>query len=560
LLRGADVLTQILTAVLKRHTDLSDARGYKIDGGAVDETFFGVIYTIDDATKPVFDSLPALRELENLCTCACVHPTQIAQSWLEACAQHATTAPGEPPSRSAVSIIPIGPSAVATSAEAATSSFSSTEIQHGSSVRSKSEQNGPPETQHVSAPQTAGGDDAGVADECSTSGGSLSTESPASNTTRYSRSRKANAPSAAEFERTYAWITATGRERFGDSSASNATARSVFSETLKKVYNAHSITCDARKAELRSDGRLAVDRPPDDWTDPAVWAKANPNLGVSVKKDDLARKCLKAQQLPSAVPNFLTKHLDVWINADSAWMDMRQWDACSDPSLRIEDFAGEECIVAVDIASNIDIAATVRVFRRSIDEAENAGEFGESEPRTHYYAFGRFYVPEEVAEESDNSQYAGWIDDGRLIATDGNVIDQNEIQDDLRADKELYQIREIAYDPFQATKFALELQDDGFTMVEMGATVKNFSAPMKSIEALVRARRFHHDGDPAFAWMISNIVAHVDKKDNVFPNKQTAKNKIDGGVALIMAIGRWETGEPPQGPSVYETQGVEFLS
>jgi phage terminase large subunit-like protein len=344
--------------------------------------------------------------------------------------------------------------------------------------------------------------------------------------------------------------------------------RTYLTQILTAALKRHTELSDARGYKI--DGGAVDDETffgviytiddGDDWTDPAVWAKANPNLGVSVKKDDLARKCLKAQQLPSAVPNFLTKHLDVWINADSAWMDMRQWDACGDQSLRIEDFAGEECIVAVDIASNIDIAATVRVFRRSIDEAKNAGEFGESEPRTHYYAFGRFYVPEEVAEESDNSQYTGWIDDGRLIATDGNVIDQNEIQDDLRADKELYQIREIAYDPFQATKFALELQDDGFTMVEMGATVKNFSAPMKSIEALVRARRFHHDGDPAFAWMISNIVAHVDKKDNVFPNKQTAKNKIDGGVALIMAIGRWETGEPPQGPSVYETQGVEFLS
>jgi phage terminase large subunit-like protein len=96
-------------------------------------------------------------------------------------------------------------------------------------------------------------------------------------------------------------------------------------------------------------------------------------------------------------------------------------------------------------------------------------------------------------------------------------------------------------------------------MVEMGATVKNFSAPMKSIEALVRARRIHHDGDPALAWMISNIVAHVDKKDNVFPNKQPSKNKIDGGVALIMGIGRWEVGEAAPGPSIYETQEVEFL-
>ena len=290
----------------------------------------------------------------------------------------------------------------------------------------------------------------------------------------------------------------------------------------------------------------------DDWTDPRVWAKANPNYGVSVFPDDIARLCRKAQEMPSAQPNFLTKRLNVWVNADSPWMDMRRWEACADPKLSMEDFDGEECFAAVDLASNVDIAAKVYLFRRLIEEPNKAGEL---EPHIHYYAFGRFYLPEDVVEEADNSQYKGWALSGRLILTDGNIIDQNAIQDDLRQVKEDYLIREVAYDPFQATKFATELLEDGIPMVEMGATVKNFSAPMKEVEALVRAGRFHHNGDPVLTWMISNVVAHVDKKDNVFPNKQTVKNKIDGAVALIMAMGRAMHAPAPV-VSVYESRGV----
>jgi phage terminase large subunit-like protein len=291
----------------------------------------------------------------------------------------------------------------------------------------------------------------------------------------------------------------------------------------------------------------------DDWTDPRIWAKANPNYGVSVFPDDIARLCRKAQEMPSAQPNFLTKRLNVWVNADSPWMDMRRWDANADPKLEPEQFAGEEAFIAFDLASNVDVAARIDLFRRLIDEPNL--RTGELESHLHWYAFGRFYVPEDVVEESDNSQYKGWERSGRLIATDGNIIDQNAIQDDLRLTRDQVQIREVAYDPFQATKFATELMAEGFPMVEMGATVMNFSAPMKHIEALVKAGRLHHNGDPVLAWMMSNVVCHVDRKDNVFPTKQTSKAKIDGAVALIMAVGRAMHAPPPK-KSVYANRGV----
>ena len=195
---------------------------------------------------------------------------------------------------------------------------------------------------------------------------------------------------------------------------------------LTKILNAalarHPELCEARGYKLEGGavddetffGIIYTIDDGDDWTDPAIWAKANPNLGVSVKIDDIARLCRKAQQTPSAQPNFLTKRLNVWINADSAWMDMRRWDQCADPTLTIDDFAGEDCFVAVDLARNIDIAAVLYLFRRV---EPTPGKDGVLEPKAHYYAFGRFYVPEDVIEESDNAQYAGWEQTGRLITT-----------------------------------------------------------------------------------------------------------------------------------------------
>jgi hypothetical protein len=122
-------------------------------------------------------------------------------------------------------------------------------------------------------------------------------------------------------------------------------------------------------------------------------------------------------------------------------------------------------------------------------------------------------------------------------------------------DAERFKVAEVAYDPFQLTQMATHFAEKGLTPVEMRPIVLNFSEPMKELEALVLTGRFHHDGDPALAWMISNVVCHRDAKDNIYPRKERVENKIDGPVALIMALGRWIT-QPEPGDSVYETRGV----
>ncbi len=259
----------------------------------------------------------------------------------------------------------------------------------------------------------------------------------------------------------------------------------------------------------------------EDWATEAALKKANPNWGVSVRPEVVLPLMAKALQMASATNNFLTKHLNRWVNADTAWMDMRAWERGA-TALTIEDFAGEPCHIGLDLASKVDFAALVAVFRR-----ENV-----------YYGFCRYYLPENTIYRAENAQYQGWHNDGRIIATPGDVIDYSAIESDLIELNSRFQVQEIAYDPWQALQLSTRMTEQGLQMVEMRATVANFSEPMKQLQALVLSGKFKHDGDPVLAWMASNVVGHLDAKDNIYPRKERPENKIDGIVALIMAMGR----------------------
>ena len=260
----------------------------------------------------------------------------------------------------------------------------------------------------------------------------------------------------------------------------------------------------------------------DDWTSEAALIKANPNWNVSVRPEVLLPLQAKAMQMPSAANNFKTKHLNEWVNADTAWMDMRAWDACADETLSEDDFVGEPCYIGLDLASKVDIAAKAKVFQRE-------GKF---------YVFMTHYLPDSAVDDGRNSQYSGWARQGLLTVTPGNVTDFDQIEAELVADASRFEVREVPFDPFQATQLSSHLIAQGLPMVEMRPTVLNFSEPMKQLEALVLQRRLVHDGDPILAWMISNVVCHRDAKDNIYPRKEREENKIDGVVALIMALGR----------------------
>lgn len=279
----------------------------------------------------------------------------------------------------------------------------------------------------------------------------------------------------------------------------------------------------------------------DDWTDPKNWEKANPNWGKSVNPEDIARKARKAMEMTAAQNNFLTKHLNMWVNADTAWMDMRAWDACANPSISLDDFEGQSCYLALDLASKLDIASLAIVFK------------GEEKTTV----FVKNYLPEEAAEQGSNSQYSGWVREGRITATEGNTTDYAYIEDDLRELASRFKVMEVGFDPWQANYLAVRLMEEGLPMVEIRQTVANMSEPMKELEALVVSGKLQHDGCPVLTWMISNVVAHSDAKSNIYPRKEFPENKIDGVVAAIMAIGRANIGADTT--SVYESRGLRVI-
>ena len=263
----------------------------------------------------------------------------------------------------------------------------------------------------------------------------------------------------------------------------------------------------------------------DDWTSENALIKANPNWGISVRPEILGPLQAKAMQLPSAVNNFKTKHLNEWVNADTAWMDMRAWDACADTSLDIDNFIGQPCWIGLDLASKTDVAALILIFAHP--EISDA-----------YLTFGKYYLPEDTVHGAGNSQYSGWMRIDRLTVTPGNVIDFSWIEADLLDMASRFAIQAVAFDPFQATQLSTRMLAEGLPMIEVRPTVLNFSEPMKILEALVLQKKLAHDGDPVLTWMASNVVAHLDVKDNIYPRKERPENKIDGIVALIMALSR----------------------
>lgn len=258
----------------------------------------------------------------------------------------------------------------------------------------------------------------------------------------------------------------------------------------------------------------------DDWTTVEALEKANPNWGISVRPEIITSLMKKAIALPSAVNNFKTKHLNIWCSASSAWMDMQAWEA-GEINVDRSDFEGQPCYIGLDVGAKNDVTAKVLLF-----------PVGKS-----FVVFADFYLPEAAVEKSTNSQYRGWVEEGWITQSGGAMTDLARIEEDIRDDLSRFDVKGIAYDPWNALQLATNLGNDGAPMVEYRNTVQNFSDPMKSLEALVQDKRVNHDGNPVLRWMMGNVVAKLDAKDNIFPRKERYENKIDGVVALIMALG-----------------------
>jgi phage terminase large subunit-like protein len=269
----------------------------------------------------------------------------------------------------------------------------------------------------------------------------------------------------------------------------------------------------------------------EDWKLEQALRKANPNFGVSVFGDFLKEQQIDAVNSARKQNPFLTKHLDIWVNSNTAWINPLDWDKCADKSLKLEDFAGQECVIGLDLASRVDLASKVYVFKRQKGD------------KVHYFVFAKHYLNEAAVQNARATKYAGWANEGKLIITPGDVTDYNWIAEGLIEDSKKFVIREVAHDPYHAAPLVqfIQARDDWpqqVLFVEFRQIIQLMSPAMKELEASVIEGTLHHDGDPVLGWCVLNVVCHTDAKDNIFPRKEREENKIDGAVALLMGKAR----------------------
>lgn len=265
----------------------------------------------------------------------------------------------------------------------------------------------------------------------------------------------------------------------------------------------------------------------DDWTSAEALRKANPNFGVSISEDFLLARQRDAMQSATKQATFRTKHLNEWVGAKNAWLNMLRWKEAP-PRKSLAELEGRPCFIGLDLASKIDVAGSLLVFPPHGDDP-------------HWHVHGRYYLPEaRVIEELDSNtaRYREFDALGLLTLTDGEVIEFEVIKEDLREFAGRFDLQAVGYDPWQATQLAQEMELEGLPMVEIRQTVQNLSEPMKELESLILQRKLAHGDCPVLTWMASNVVAKMDVKDNIYPNKERPENKIDGIVALIIALAR----------------------
>lgn len=279
----------------------------------------------------------------------------------------------------------------------------------------------------------------------------------------------------------------------------------------------------------------------DDWRDPKTWAKANPNLNISIKQSYLEDQLKKALASNAYENTFKRLHLNIWTEQDVRWLKMEAWDQCSKPILK-EDLYRRECFVGLDLSSTKDISAASFVFPNSDGSVDT---------------FYRFWVPEENMRErglKDRVPYEDWARQGLISPTPGNVIDYDYIRKEIVELAEQFRIREVAIDSWNAQHIMTQLDGDGLTVVPMRQGWATLSAPSKELEAYVLKGRLNHGANPVIRWMASNVAVETDAAGNIKPSKKVSTERIDGIVALVMALGRYSVHK--SNTSIYSKRGL----
>lgn len=314
---------------------------------------------------------------------------------------------------------------------------------------------------------------------------------------------------------------------------------------------AHDIVDYARKVargEIDDPATLPVlfETPPDaDWRDEEVWRRVNPGLVDGFPDiEGLRQLAREAEARPADREAFRQLHLNVWLDHSAdPFVDMETWDVGADP-VDLEALEGEPCWLAVDLSSNRDLTAVVAAWR------EGDG----------YIVHPWFFCPEEnlrARADRDGVPYPRWAEEGFIEPTPGNVVDYARVEDRIRELCERFAVREIAFDPHLAGQMMTRLGEDGFPVAQMRQGWVTMAPAVKELERAVVGGQLRHGGHPVLRWNVANIAVHTDSAGNRMFHKGKSRDRIDGAVAMAMAVGRAQMGDT--GVSIYETARPEGL-
>ena len=284
-----------------------------------------------------------------------------------------------------------------------------------------------------------------------------------------------------------------------------------------------SVLRGAAEDSFRWFGLLYSVDPGDEWSDPAVWGKANPMLGISVTVEAIQHMADEAKSKPASLNEFLCKQLNIYVSSNAAWVDRRYWDESVAP---LPTDKPEATFIGFDLAHSRDLNAVVTLHRYAEE---------------NLYAKFKFFLPEESIELIPNhykSIFSQAVASGILHLTPGNVTDLNEIESYIRQEAELYEVKEIGYDPYNAAALVANLFSYGLPVKKVGQGMAVLSNPSKTAEQLILKKAIKHDGNPFVGWQLGNCEVYTDVNGNVKVRKNEAdpSAKVDGIIAMIMAL------------------------
>ena len=283
-----------------------------------------------------------------------------------------------------------------------------------------------------------------------------------------------------------------------------------------------------------------------DWQDEKNWYLANPSLDYTITIDKVRDAYRKALETPADENMFRQLRLNQWVKQSIRWMPMDKWDECAG-SVNEAELAGRLCYAGLDLSSTTDLTTLVLVFP-PIDE---------SEP---YEVLPFFWLPEDTLSlrvRRDHVMYDSWERQGFIQTTEGNVVHYGHIRQFIGELGERFNIREIAYDRWNATMMVQTLEDDGFTMVPFGQGYRDMSPPTKELMRMVLEQKLVHGGHPVLRWNMDNVFVRTDPAGNLKIDKQKSTEKVDGAIALVMALDRAMKNQSTG--SVYDERGLIIL-